>query len=202
MHPVQCAQSAWIRGGIMVWICLLAAGSPQYLIHHRLVGWHGLDWTVLPTYSTFIVLCDECLSWLFPVWWWVLSMVLKGLWCNTNIAASYTANLWINGETNTFLKILILCITWHNWCEFSILLPLLCRLSDLNFGLKGLMWVASSLLCQPLWDRSQMDLRQLSHTQTPARWTEDDMSLEANLFSRVWITGKQVWWPGFTGCSL
>lgn len=106
MHPVQCAQSAWIRGGIMIWICLLAAGSPQYLIHHRLVGWHGLDWTVLPTYSTFIVLCDACLFWFFPVWWWVLSMVLKGLWCNINIAANYASNLWINGETNTFFSAL------------------------------------------------------------------------------------------------
>lgn len=28
-----------------------------------------------------------------------------------------------------------------------------------------------------------MNLRQLSHTQTPVRLTEDDMSLEANLFS-------------------
>lgn len=28
-----------------------------------------------------------------------------------------------------------------------------------------------------------MNLRQLSHTQTPARLTEDDMSLEANLLS-------------------
>lgn len=49
------------------------------------------------------------------------------------------------------------------------LLYFLRRLSDLNFGLQGLMWVAPSLPCQPLQDWSQMDLTQLSHTLTPAR---------------------------------
>lgn len=52
LHPVQCAQSAWIRGGIMIWICLLAAGSAQYLIHHR---FFFFLLTFLPTYCTFIV---------------------------------------------------------------------------------------------------------------------------------------------------
>lgn len=36
----------------MIWICLLAAGSAQYLIHHR---FFFFLLTFLPTYCTFIV---------------------------------------------------------------------------------------------------------------------------------------------------
>lgn len=101
LHPVQCAQSAWIRGGIMIWICFLAAGSAQYLIH-QIGGVTRIFFLYFDRFTYILYLLFLYLPWWFPVWWCVLSMVLKWLWHDIIRAAHHPANLWFNDEEDTF----------------------------------------------------------------------------------------------------